>query len=132
MSQAKMERNFPEEAVAAPFVGSSVEPPASLRTDQGDVRPRCDVTECAPVLESLDVIVANEKFWAVVDDLDPPNRACRKIHSTAPGSSVDGMGEMLASDGVNGSTSLKSLHDTDCRRKKLGTRVGQLMDRLQV
>jgi uncharacterized protein len=81
------------------------------------------LTECAPGLESLDVIVPNEKFRAVVSagfgaikarfvtdatwmDLDPPNRARMKIHGTAPGSSVDGTSEMVLSDGANGSTVL--------------------------
>ena len=81
------------------------------------------LTECAPGLESLDVIVPNEKFRAVASagfgaikatfvtdatwmDLDPPNRARMKIHGTAPGSSVDGTSEMVLSDGANGSTVL--------------------------
>ena len=81
------------------------------------------LTECAPGLESLDVIVPNEKFRAVASagfgaikatfvtdatwtDLDPPNRARMKIHGKAPGSSVDGTSEMVLSDGANGSTVL--------------------------
>ena len=81
------------------------------------------LTECAPGLESLDVIVPNEKFRAVASagfgaikatfvtdatwmDLDPPNRARMKIHGTAPGSRVDGTSEMVLSDGANGSTVL--------------------------
>lgn len=81
------------------------------------------LTQCAPGLESLDVIVPNEKFRAVASagfgaikatfvtdatwmDLDPPNRARMKIHGTAPGSSVDGTSEMVLSDGANGSTVL--------------------------
>ena len=81
------------------------------------------LTECAPGLEKLDVIVPNEKFRAVASagfgaikatfvtdatwmDLDPPNRARMKIHGTAPGSSVDGTSEMVLSDGANGSTVL--------------------------
>ncbi len=81
------------------------------------------LTECAPGLEKLDVIVPNEKFRAVASagfgaikatfltdatwmGLDPPNRARMKIHGTAPGSSVDGTSEMVLSDGANGSTVL--------------------------
>ena len=81
------------------------------------------LTECAPGLESLDVIVPNEKFRAVASagfgaikvsfvtdatwmDLDPPNRARMKIHGTAPGSSVDGTSEMVLSDAAYGSTVL--------------------------
>ena len=81
------------------------------------------LTECAPGLEKLDVIVPNEKFRAVASagfgaikatfvtdatwmDLDPPNRARMKIHGTAPGSSVDGTSEMVLSDGANGATVL--------------------------
>jgi carbon monoxide dehydrogenase subunit G len=81
------------------------------------------LTECAPGLEKLDVIVPNEKFRAVASagfgaikatfvtdatwmDLDPPNRARMKIHGTAPGSGVDGTSEMVLSDGANGSTVL--------------------------
>lgn len=61
------------------------------------------LTECAPGLESLEVITPNEKFRAVASigfgavkatfvtdvtwmDLDPPNRARMKIQGTAPGS----------------------------------------------
>lgn len=81
------------------------------------------LTECVPGLESLDVVTPNEKFRAVASigfgavkarfvtdaqfmDLDAPNRARMKIHGTAPGSVVDGMSEMLLSDGVNGATVL--------------------------
>ena len=81
------------------------------------------LTECAPGLESLDVIVPNEKFRAVASagfgaikatfvtdaqwmDLDPPNRARMKIHGKAPGSVVDGTSEMVLSDGADGSTVL--------------------------
>jgi hypothetical protein len=81
------------------------------------------LTECAPGLEKLDVIVPNEKFRAVASagfgaikatfvtdatwmDLDPPNRARMKIHGTAPGSGVDGTSEMVLSDGASGSTVL--------------------------
>jgi uncharacterized protein len=81
------------------------------------------LTECAPGLESLDVITPNEKFRAVASvgfgavkarfvtdaewmDLDAPNRARMKIHGKAPGSVVDGMSEMVLSDGPDGATVL--------------------------
>jgi Uncharacterized conserved protein len=81
------------------------------------------LTECAPGLESLEVITPNEKFRAVASigfgavkvsfvvdvtwmDLDPPNRARTKIHGKAPGSVVDGTSEMVLSDGPDGATVL--------------------------
>ena len=81
------------------------------------------LTECVPGLESLEVITPNERFRAVASigfgavkatfttdaqfmDLDPPNRARMKIHGKAPGSVVDGMSEMVLSDGANGATVL--------------------------
>lgn len=81
------------------------------------------LTECAPGLESLEVITPNEKFRAVASigfgavkatfvvdatwmDLDPPNRARMKIHGKAPGGMVDGMSEMVLSDGAGGATVL--------------------------
>jgi uncharacterized protein len=81
------------------------------------------LTECAPGLESLEVITPNEKFRAVASigfgavkatfttdatwlDLQPPDRARMKIHGKAPGSVVDGTSEMKLSDGANGSTVL--------------------------
>ncbi|HEV8657577.1 MAG TPA: carbon monoxide dehydrogenase subunit G [Thermoanaerobaculia bacterium] len=82
-----------------------------------------ELTECAPGLESLDIITPNEKFRAVASvgfgavkatfvtdaqwmDMDAPNRARMKIHGKAPGSVVDGMSEMMLSDGPNGATVL--------------------------
>ena len=81
------------------------------------------LTECAPGLESLEVITPNEKFRAVASigfgavkatfvvdatwmDLDPPNRARMKIHGKAPGGMVDGGSEMILSDGADGATVL--------------------------
>ena len=81
------------------------------------------LTECVPGLESLEVITPNERFRAVASigfgavkatfttdaefmDLDPPNRARMKIRGKAPGSVVDGVSEMVLSDGANGSTVL--------------------------
>src|SRR6266852_5224581 len=81
------------------------------------------LTRCAPGLESIEVIAPNQKFRAVASvgfgavkatfvtdatwmDLDPPNRARMKIHGKAPGSVVDGMSEMVLSDGPGGATVL--------------------------
>ncbi len=81
------------------------------------------VTECAPGLESVEVIIPNEKFRAVLSvgfgavkvrfsvdavwvDLDPPNRARMKIQGKAPGSGVDGTSEMVLSDAEGGATLL--------------------------
>ena len=74
------------------------------------------ISDCAPGLESLEIITPNEKFRAVASigfgavkatfvtdvtwmDLQPPNRARMKIHGKAPGSVVDGTSEMVLSDG---------------------------------
>ena len=81
------------------------------------------LTQCAPGLESLDVITPNEKFRAVASvgfgavkarfvtdvqwvDLEPPNRARMKVHGTAPGSVADAKSEMTLTDGPDGSTVL--------------------------
>lgn len=82
------------------------------------------LSQCAPGLESLEVITPNEKFRVVAavgfgaikarfvtntewTDLDPPNRARMKVHGTAPGSVVDATSEMLLADGPNGSTEMQ-------------------------
>ena len=82
------------------------------------------LTECAPGLESLEIIVPNERFKAVASvgfgavkatfvtdaqwmDLDAPNHARMKVHGKAPGSVVDAMSEMHLSDGPNGATVLE-------------------------
>ena len=74
------------------------------------------IAECAPGLESVEVITPNEKFRAVASvgfgavkatfvtdatwlGLDAPNRAKMKIHGKAPGSVVDGTSEMVLRDG---------------------------------
>lgn len=81
------------------------------------------VSECAPGLQSMDVIVPNEKFHAVAGvgfgavkatfdaaiefvELDPPNKASFKAHGTAPGSAVDATSEMILSPGEDGATQL--------------------------
>ncbi len=82
------------------------------------------VTQCAPGLQSMDVIEPDKKFQAVASagfgsikvtfktdvewlDLDPPTWASMKVHGTAPGSAVDMASEMLLSDGLDGATELK-------------------------
>lgn len=82
------------------------------------------LSQCAPGLESIDVITPNEKFRVVASvgfgavkatfvtnaewmDLDPPNRARMKSHATAPGSVVDTASEMVLTDAPNGATELK-------------------------
>jgi hypothetical protein len=82
-----------------------------------------ELSDCAPGLESLDIITPNEKFRAVASvgfgavkatfitdaqwmDMEAPNRARMKIHGKAPGSVVDGMSEMMLSDGPHGVTVL--------------------------
>jgi carbon monoxide dehydrogenase subunit G len=81
------------------------------------------LTDCAPGLESLEILEPNQKFRAVASvgfgavkatfvtdatwlDLQAPNSAKMKIHGKAPGSVVDGTSEMALSDGANGSTVL--------------------------
>jgi carbon monoxide dehydrogenase subunit G len=81
------------------------------------------LTQCAPGLESLEVITPNEKFRAVASvgfgavkarfvtdvewlDLEPPNRARMKVHGKAPGSVADAMSEMILTDGPNGAAVL--------------------------
>ncbi len=82
------------------------------------------VSQCAPGLQSMEVIVPDQKFKAVAAigfgtvkvtfkndvefvELDEPNRAKIKVHGTAPGSAVDVMSEMSFSDGDDESTDLK-------------------------
>src|SRR3990172_1754286 len=74
------------------------------------------ISDCAPGLQSLEILTPNEKFRAVASigfgavkatfvtevtwmDLQAPNRARMKIHGKAPGSVVDGGSEMVLSDG---------------------------------
>jgi len=70
-----------------------------------------EVSQCAPGLESMEIISPDEKFRAVAAiglgnikarfttdvewvTLDPPNMAKMKAHGTAPGSAVDVISEM--------------------------------------
>lgn len=81
------------------------------------------LTQCAPGLESLEVIAPNEKFRAVASvgfgavkatfvtdaewtELDAPNRARMKIHGKAPGGVVDGTSEMVLADAPDSATEL--------------------------
>ena len=74
------------------------------------------MADSAPGLESLEILVPNEKFRATASvgfgavkatfvtdatwmGLDAPNSAKMKIHGKAPGSVVDGTSEMLLRDG---------------------------------
>lgn len=69
------------------------------------------VGQCAPGLESLEIVEPDQKFQAVVSvgfgsmkarfsadiewvELDEPNRAKMKAHGKAPGSTADAMSEM--------------------------------------
>jgi molybdenum cofactor cytidylyltransferase len=82
------------------------------------------VAECAPGLESVEILVPNQRFRAtagigfgsvkarfVTDvewlDLDPPNRARMKAHGNAPGSAVDATSEMDLRDAADGATELR-------------------------
>ena len=74
------------------------------------------IAQCAPGVESVEVIEPNEKFRAVASlgfgavkatfvtdatwtDIQAPDRAKMKIHGKAPGSVVDGTSEMVLRDG---------------------------------
>ena len=82
------------------------------------------VSQCAPGIESIEIITPNEKFRAVASvgfgsikvtfimevewlELDAPNRSTMKAHGTAPGSAMDMTSEMRLADGPDGSTELK-------------------------
>jgi len=74
------------------------------------------IAECAPGLESVEILEPNEKFRAVASvgfgavkatfvtdatwmGMEAPNSAKMKIHGKAAGSAVDGTSEMVLSDG---------------------------------
>ena len=82
------------------------------------------VSQCAPGVESVEIIEPNRKFRAVASiglgsvkarfsgnaeflELDAPNRAKIKGHGSAPGSAADVTSEMFLSDGPDGSADLK-------------------------
>ena len=81
------------------------------------------VAKCAPGVESMEIVVPDEKFKAVASiglgnlkvrfnadvewtELDAPNKAALKAHGTAPGSATDVTATMALSDGDEGSTFL--------------------------
>ncbi len=81
------------------------------------------VSQCAPGLESLEVLEPDKRFAVVASvgfgtvkvrftteveftDLSPPDHAGMKAHGTAPGSAVDVLAEMALSDGPEGDTLL--------------------------
>jgi len=81
------------------------------------------VSQCAPGLESMEIIEPNKKFQAVAGagfgsikvtfktdvewvELDEPTLASMKVHGTAPGSAMDMTSAMVLSDGPDGSTDL--------------------------
>ena len=82
------------------------------------------VTQCAPGLQSVEVIEPDKKFNAVAGvgfgavkvtfntdvewlEIDEPNHAKMKAHGKAPGSGVDVTSDMYLSDGPDGGTQLK-------------------------
>jgi hypothetical protein len=81
------------------------------------------VSQCAPGLEKMEIIVPDEKFRVVASiglgsvkatfttdvewlELEAPNHARMKAHGTAPGSGMDATSDMYLSDGANGTTEL--------------------------
>ena len=82
------------------------------------------VSQCAPGMKSVDVIVPEKQFKVVggvsfgsvqitfdtdveLVELDPPTHSKVKAHGTAPGSAVDITGDMFLSENPDGSTQLK-------------------------
>lgn len=82
------------------------------------------VAQCAPGIESVEMLVPDGKFRATAAiglgsvkarfsgeaeflELDPPNRAKLKAHGNAPGSAADVISEMFLSDGPDGTTEMK-------------------------
>ncbi len=82
------------------------------------------VSECAPGVESVDVVIPGHQFRATAAvgfgsikvrftgdvewlELEAPNRARMKAHGNAPGSAADVFSEMQLSDGANGGTELR-------------------------
>jgi carbon monoxide dehydrogenase subunit G len=81
------------------------------------------VSQCAPGLESLEVVVPEEKFKVVASvgfgtvkvtfnaevewlELEPPGRARMRAHGTAPGSAADATAEMVLEATEDGSTKM--------------------------
>ncbi len=82
------------------------------------------VSQCAPGMKSVEVIVPEKQFKVVggvsfgsmqvtfdtdveLIELDPPTYSKVKAHGTAPGSVVDVIGDMFLSDNSDGTTNLK-------------------------
>ena len=82
------------------------------------------VSQCAPGVETVEIVEPGKKFRAVAAigfgtvkarfagdaefvELDTPNRAKIKAHGNAPGSAADVMSEMFLSDRADGSTDMK-------------------------
>lgn len=82
------------------------------------------VSQCAPGVESVEIVEPGIKFRAVAVigfgavkarfagdveflELDAPNRAKIKAHGSAPGSAADVLSEMFLADGPDGSTDMK-------------------------
>jgi carbon monoxide dehydrogenase subunit G len=81
------------------------------------------VSQCAPGLESLQVLEPGKRFQVVAavgfgtvrvkfvtevefTELAPPERASMRAHGTAPGSAADVLAQMALSDAPNGATLL--------------------------
>jgi len=81
------------------------------------------VSQCAPGLEKMEIIVPEEKFRVVASvgfgsvkatfstdvewlELEAPNHAKMKAHGSAPGSGMDATSDMYLSDGSDGTTEL--------------------------
>ncbi|UCH61399.1 MAG: carbon monoxide dehydrogenase subunit G [Anaerolineales bacterium] len=81
------------------------------------------VSQCAPGLKSVEIVVPDQQFKAVAAigfgavsvtftndvsfvELNPPERAVVQVHGIAPGSAVDVMSEMKLSEAGNGITEL--------------------------
>lgn len=82
------------------------------------------VAQCAPGVKEMEVVVPQEKYFAVAkigfgsivavfktdvefQDMKEPEFATVKAHGDALDSAIDATSEMFLSDGVNGSTELK-------------------------
>lgn len=81
------------------------------------------VAKCAPGVESMEIVVPDEKFKAIASiglgnlkvrfnadvewtELSKPDKAALKAHGTAPGSATDVTAAMMLSDGVDGGTKM--------------------------
>ena len=82
------------------------------------------VSECAPGVQSVEIVTPDQKFRVVASvgfgsvkatfvtdiewlELDAPNRAKMKAHGKASGSAMDAISEMKLADGRDGSTDMK-------------------------